>query len=93
MMNQIKKAVEMGERTYTMSQELGLVSEAIEALLLKAECIFFGKTEEALNFVLDAEKLLNILPNSQPNNYSTIVENILMLKLCIYFFRSELLAL
>jgi tetratricopeptide (TPR) repeat protein len=59
--HQFKKAVEAGESAYSMSQELGLVHESIEALTLKAWIVRYGKNDDALNLILEAEKLLSSL--------------------------------
>jgi tetratricopeptide (TPR) repeat protein len=80
--------VEMGERTYKMSQELGLVPEAIEALILKGHCFVFGRTDEALEYVLEIEKLLKNLPE-KPYNHSVIKEFHLSLKSWVYVFKND----
>ena len=87
---QFEKPMEMGERTYTMSQELGLVSETIEALILKVYSVFLGKIEEAFNHVLEAEKLLRTLPDSPPYNYFKIADLNLFLKSWVYFYKNDL---
>ncbi|MHA1931650.1 MAG: tetratricopeptide repeat protein [Promethearchaeota archaeon] len=86
---QIHKAIELGKRTYTLSYELGLVTEAIEALLLRAYSVFLGKTKEADNFILEAEKLVSTLPDIPPYNYSKIVELRLIFKSWFYYFKNE----
>ena len=57
--HQHKKAVEVGGLAYSMSQELGLVPESIEALLIKAWMLRLGKVGEALKLILEAEKVRN----------------------------------
>jgi tetratricopeptide (TPR) repeat protein len=84
-----QKVVEIGEHTFTISQELGLISEAIEALLLKVQCVLLGRNDEAFNYVLEVEKLLSTLSESPPYNYSKIVEINLLLKSWVYYFRGE----
>jgi tetratricopeptide (TPR) repeat protein len=87
---QIKKGVEVGERAYSMSQELELVPESIEALYLKTWIGILGKIDEAFKFILEAEKLLNSLPDESSANISH-VENLLNLtKSWIYFYKSDL---
>ncbi len=58
---QVKETIEVGELAYSMSQELELIPESIEALLFKAYKILLGKADEALSLTLAAEKLLNSL--------------------------------
>ncbi|MHA2181474.1 MAG: tetratricopeptide repeat protein [Promethearchaeota archaeon] len=86
---QHKKAVEIGERAYPLSQELGLVSESIEALTLKASMVFLGKTDKSLALSLDAEKLLKSLSDESPANVSKLKLNLNLVILWIYSFRSE----
>jgi len=73
---QLKEAVEIGERAYPMSQELGLVPESIEALILKAYIVFLGNPDQALNLTKEAEKLLNSLSDE-------VLVNITKLKLAL----------
>jgi tetratricopeptide (TPR) repeat protein len=83
-MFQIKKAVEIGERAYPMSQELGLVMESIEALILKIYISFFGNTDEGLNLILEAEKLLNSLSDESSVNINKLKINLAFAKGWVY---------
>ncbi len=88
MNTQFKKIVEIGERTYMMSQELGLVSEVIEALLLRVNCIFLGKIEEAHNYVLEAENLLSTL-SEEHYRLKILEKSYLLLKSWVYYNKSD----
>ena len=65
---QIKDAVKVGEQTYLMSLKLGLVSESIDALFLKAYMMFLGGSDKALEFILEAEKKINSLADKSSSN-------------------------
>ncbi len=54
-----KEAVELGEKTYLLSTKLGISSKTIEALIIKAYVLFLGKAENALEYISEAERLLN----------------------------------
>ncbi|MFX1399581.1 MAG: tetratricopeptide repeat protein, partial [Promethearchaeota archaeon] len=58
---QFKEGVEIGERVYKLSKELGMVFETIDALILKAQIAFLGRLDEALKLILKAEKRFNSL--------------------------------
>lgn len=53
-----KKALEIGEIAYKLSQKLGMVSKSIDALLIKACILFLGKPKQALHHISEAERLL-----------------------------------
>ncbi|MHA2400961.1 MAG: tetratricopeptide repeat protein, partial [Promethearchaeota archaeon] len=80
---QLKGAVEVGELAYSMSQELGLVPESIEALFLKAVMVYLGKRDEALDLISKAEELFNTLSNGSP-------ANIAKLKLLLTYMKSRI---
>ena len=79
--NQFKEAVEVGEHTYSMSNNLGLIPELIEALFLKALKVHLGKIQEAFNLTLEAETLLNSL-SDEP------IAKIIKLKLFLAYLRA-----
>jgi len=56
-----RKALQAFEVAYEMSQDLGLVSESVQALIGKAYIGFIGDLDRALTYVLDAERNLNSL--------------------------------
>ncbi|MFX0029317.1 MAG: tetratricopeptide repeat protein [Candidatus Hermodarchaeota archaeon] len=86
---QFKKGVEIGEQTYKLSNELGLVLEIIEALILKSQIAFLGKLDEALDLILKAEKLFNSL-REEPSTDTTKLKIMLnYMKSWIYIFKSD----
>ncbi|MFX0166736.1 MAG: tetratricopeptide repeat protein [Promethearchaeota archaeon] len=84
---QLKEAVEVGELAYSMSQELGLVPESIEALFLKAVIAYLGKHDEALDLISKAEELFNTLSNGSPANNAKLKFLLTYLKSRIYLFK------
>jgi tetratricopeptide (TPR) repeat protein len=77
-----KKAIEIGERAYPMSQELGLVPESIEALSLKAQIFWYGISyfNKFITLFLEAEKLLNSLSDESPTTINKLKLNLMYLK-------------
>ena len=55
---QIEKCLKIYDQAYQMSQDLGLVSESIEALVGKAYNVFIGNLDKASTYILDAERRL-----------------------------------
>ena len=86
---QIKDAVELGELTYSMSQELGLVPESIEALNLMAQMWFSGNVDKALSLILEAEKLLNSLSDESSANIFKLKSSLTYTKSWIYWYKSN----
>jgi len=86
---QMKDAVEVGELAYSMSQELGLVPESIEALNLRALIWFLGNVDKALSLILEAEKLLNSLSDESSANIFKLKSSLTFSKSWIYFHKSD----
>jgi tetratricopeptide (TPR) repeat protein len=84
--HQYEDAVKVGELAYQSSQRLGVVSESISALILKAQMVFIGKFENALQAILEAERLINSFPEDSAPDVSRQKANVLYLKAWIYFF-------
>jgi len=59
--HQYENRLKISEHAYQMSQDLGLVSESIEALIGKAIIAFIGDFDKASTYVKDAERRLNSL--------------------------------
>lgn len=79
-----KEAVEVGEQAYTLSQKLGRVSDSIDALLIKSFIIFFGKSEEAFDQILEAEKLFNSVYSEISIDQSRQKADLLLIKSIFY---------
>ena len=56
--------MEFGEHAFQTSQKLGYKSESLDALLLKAHVIYLGKTEQAFDFITEAEDLFKSVNSS-----------------------------
>ncbi|MFW9942222.1 MAG: tetratricopeptide repeat protein [Candidatus Thorarchaeota archaeon] len=82
---QYKKAVEIGEVSYKLSNELGMLSEMIEALTLKASISLSGNFEEAIKLIVEAEKLLSSLDGISSSHLSRLKLGILYIKAGTYF--------
>jgi len=87
---QMKDAVKVGELAYSMSQELGLVPESIDALSLMAQMWFLGNVDKALKLILEAEKLLNSLSDESSANISKLKYYLAYTKSCIYLSKSDI---
>jgi tetratricopeptide (TPR) repeat protein len=55
-----RKAVEFGEKAISLSRELVLPVQSIDALLLKSNSVFLGDLEYSVDFINQAEKLINL---------------------------------
>ncbi|MHA1932521.1 MAG: hypothetical protein ACW96X_08280 [Promethearchaeota archaeon] len=82
LIHEYDKAIEIGERAYPMSQDLGLVPESIEALNLKAQIFWYGIAHfnKFITLFLEAEKLLNSLSDESPSNINKLKLNLLYMK-------------
>ena len=88
-MYQRKKAVQIGERVYKESQEIGDTSLTIDALVLKAApgvLKYLGRPEDALKYVLEAEKKFKKIDKNLSSNYMHRKASILSSKALIYSF-------
>ncbi|MFW9824297.1 MAG: tetratricopeptide repeat protein [Candidatus Thorarchaeota archaeon] len=82
------KAIDIGERAYPISQELGLVPESIEALSLKAQIFWHGNIKKALDLISEAEKLLASLSDESPTIHDKLKYNLMYLK-CYFYNNTE----
>ncbi len=69
---QMKETVEVGEQAYQLSRELEMVSESIEALILKTSILFLGKAGESLEIITKIEELLKNLSKLTNFNISRL---------------------
>ena len=86
---QYLEALEVGELAYKMSQKMGRISESIDALLIKARVIFLGKLENAFDYILEAEKLLNSITNKSVSDFTRQQADLLLIKSTIYYFKVD----
>ena len=87
---QFKEGVQIGENAYQLSRELGMVPESIEALNLKVQVVYLGKPEKANNYILEAEKLINSLPQGTNVDLLKLTTFHLIQKSWIYFYKGDL---
>lgn len=90
---QYKKAAEIGELSYQLSNELGMLSEMIEALSLKASISLSGNFEEAIKLILEAEKLFSSLDGISSSHLSRLKLWILYIKAGTYYLMGSKKAL
>jgi len=87
---QFTEAVRIGELAYRLSQGLERVPDTIAALLFKAEKVYLGQFEEAIDHLLEAEALLNSFKEAPPSFLLKQKANIIFRKSWIYFYQNKL---
>jgi tetratricopeptide (TPR) repeat protein len=87
---QYKEAVKIGEQAYNISQKLRVVSESIDALIIKAYVVFLGESDVAYNCVLEIEKLIESSNNEESTNFSRQKADFLLIKSKVYFYKDDL---
>jgi len=85
---QWKEANQIGERVYKESQKIGDLSLTIDALLLKGEPMFHGKLDDALEYVLEAEKKLDVIADDSSSDYIRRKASIFFYKARFYLLKS-----
>ena len=85
-----KEAVEVGELVYKLSQELGSISDSIDAFLIKSCVVFFGKLENGLELISKAENLLNSISDDPTLDLSRQKSDFLRIKSIIYRVTGDL---
>ncbi|MHA2283437.1 MAG: hypothetical protein ACXAC5_21565 [Promethearchaeota archaeon] len=84
---QFKEAVKIGNRAYRLSKKLEMVFESIQALNIRAQMLFLGKPEKALDLILQAEESLNSLIEDKNKSWISIF--IIQTKSFIFNFKGE----
>jgi tetratricopeptide (TPR) repeat protein len=87
--HQYEDTVKEGEYAYRLSQSLGKLSESITALLLQSHIVFLGHFDEALDFALKGEDLLNSLESESSSDLSGKKATLLHMKTWIYYFKGD----
>ncbi|MHA1992713.1 MAG: tetratricopeptide repeat protein [Candidatus Hodarchaeales archaeon] len=87
---QYKESVEIGEQAYKLSSDLNMKSEKIESLFLRAHMASIGKPNEALDSILEAEKLYNSLSEKSSAIISKIEFHLMYYKTMIYISKSDI---
>ncbi len=78
-----KEAVEIGEIAYQLSIKLGISSKTIDALIIKANELFLGKADHALQYIAEAERLLLDISDEQQK------ADCLLIKSVAYHYETE----
>jgi tetratricopeptide (TPR) repeat protein len=86
---QYKETVELGKRAYKLSTDLGMISESVQALILKTNVVFLGEIDDALNSILKAEELLNSRIKNKTDNPLKIKGSLLHMKSWIFFYKGD----
>jgi len=89
-MERYKEAVEIGEIAYHMSQKMEVISELIDSLLIKAHVVFFGKLENSIELILEAENTLNSIFNHQNYEITRQKSDLLLMKSIIHRITGDL---
>jgi len=85
--SQYENCVNISEFAYQMSQDLGLASESIEAIIEKANITFIGDLDKASTYVLDAERRLNSLVDDP--SIGMLNRNLLHMKAWLMLFKGN----
>ena len=85
--HQYEKRLKICERAYQMSQDLGLLSESIEALIGKAIIAFIGDFDKAFTYVKDAERRLNSLADDPSTKM--LRRSLLLMKSWLLFLKKN----
>ncbi|MHA2130052.1 MAG: tetratricopeptide repeat protein [Promethearchaeota archaeon] len=84
-----KKMVNISERAYQMSQKLGFISETIDALCLKAHIAHLRRQEDDLEYILEAEQLIDTYSGKSGSVLPRQRANILYTKSWIFYHSGE----
>ena len=84
------ESVKVGKESYHLSKSLGRVNETLTSLLFKANCLFLRRYDKALDYLLEAEELLNSLTDASPSYLSRQRANILFRKAWAHFFKANI---
>jgi tetratricopeptide (TPR) repeat protein len=87
---QYKGAIEVAEQAYQLSQKLGHAFESVEALLIRAPMIHFGKAEEAFDIVLEADKILKSIAISPKPDISRLQAEFFLQKSIVCHSKGDL---
>ena len=80
-----RKAVQVYDVAYQLSQDLGLIPESVSALIGKANVLFLGERDKANSYISEAEEQLNSLAKD-PSTQALRV-NLLLIKSWILYFK------
>ncbi|MHA2130384.1 MAG: tetratricopeptide repeat protein, partial [Promethearchaeota archaeon] len=84
---QYKKAAEIGEVAYRLSQKIGDDSKTIDALILKAHIGYLRDVEIALGFITKAEEIFNSISHQSSTAFSRQKADLLRIKSKLLHFK------
>ena len=85
-----KDAVELGEEAISLSRELGLPAQSIDALLLKSNGVFLGYLEDSIDFINQAEELIKSTYKNPPLDAPRQYSDFLTMKFIVLRYASDL---
>ena len=85
-----KDAVELGEEAISLSRELGLPAQSIDALLLKSNGVFLGYLEDSIDIINQAEELINSKYENPPSDAPRQYSDFLTMKFIVLRYASNL---
>jgi tetratricopeptide (TPR) repeat protein len=80
------QAVKFAKQAYQLSQELGFQFGTIEVLFLKTNILWLREPNKALDYILEAQKLINLQVDQIPRQKASV----LFLKSYTYLFKRDL---
>jgi tetratricopeptide (TPR) repeat protein len=86
---QYKQAVEIGEAAYKLSQKYGKSSYCIDSLIIKAHTLYFGDIEQAENYILECEKLLNTSIMEAQSDIIRKKADLLLIKSILFHIKTD----
>ncbi|MFX1455902.1 MAG: tetratricopeptide repeat protein [Promethearchaeota archaeon] len=86
-MQRTRKALQAFDVAYQISQDLGLISESVSALIGKANIVFIGDHDKANTYVSLAEEKLNSLPEDPITR--VLRRNFMLTKSWVLLFRGH----
>jgi len=86
LLQQYPESVKIGELAYSLSKRLERVPDTIMALIFRSNPVLLGQLERVLDYLNEAEYLLNSLTDVSPNFISRQKANILFRKAWAHFF-------
>ncbi|MHA1104220.1 MAG: tetratricopeptide repeat protein [Promethearchaeota archaeon] len=85
-----RNATEIAESARVLSLKLNNISQYIDALLIKAHIVFFGKLEESKQIIDEVESLLNEHKNNSSLNLKRQMNDFLIMKAIVYRYSANL---
>jgi len=86
---EFKKAVKVGRRAYKLAQKHEMVIESIRSLLFKADIVFLGEAEKALELLLECEQEINSLTDKSSITILRLKASLFLLKSWCFLFKGE----